>query len=619
MKRTRITLIGMGPRGLSVLERLLAFARVNGAALELHLVEPGACGPGAHWPQQADYLLINTVASQVTIFPWREAVAHPCPVPTPSLTEWARAEGYRRIGSRFVRAAASDGAPIEDGDYLPRCLLGEYLDWAFRSLLGVLPPTCRLRHHRHQAADVRALPGGGYQVELDSGYCIASDYLFLCTGHCRNQLNEDEDVLARFAREHVRYNDKLAYVRQPYPMAALERIASDASVAVQGLGLTAQDVLASLSVGRGGRFQRVGQRLCYARSGLEPAILLFSRHCLPAAARGINQKGLSGRYQPHWFTRAAIAGLRQRFGPQLDFDRALLPLLLKEMGYAWRCAHDGRAPDPARYTLGAAERQAIEGLLFPLAGRSFAEPAAFASFFQQLLSDDLREAKRGNCASPLKACADVLRDVRASLQEAVEFGGLTPASHRRFLSLYNPIINRISFGPPRQRNAELLALLDAGVVRVAAGPQPSLHTDSERAQFLLRSKFPGRVVEEGVDVLLVARLDPCLPEQDSAPLMQNLLQRGLVRPYCNGPFHPGGIDIDRAGHPIGRDGQAQSALWALGYLTEGAHYYTHALPRPGLASRAVQDADRAVRELFSQLEARQTHRGPAAVAADETL
>lgn len=66
--------------------------------------------------------------------------------------------------------------------------------------------------------------------------------------------------------------------------------------------------------------------------------------------------------------------------------------------------------------------------------------------------------------SPLKASTDVLRDVREALRRAIEFSGLTPGSHRYFMEKFNPIINRVSFGPPLRRNQELLALMNAGIV-----------------------------------------------------------------------------------------------------------------------------------------------------------
>ena len=41
MKRYTITIIGMGPRGLSVLERLAAMVRGRDVLIDLILVEPG--------------------------------------------------------------------------------------------------------------------------------------------------------------------------------------------------------------------------------------------------------------------------------------------------------------------------------------------------------------------------------------------------------------------------------------------------------------------------------------------------------------------------------------------------------------------------------------------------
>lgn len=611
MKRTSITIIGMGPRGLSVLERIAAFARTSSSLLAVNIVEPGECGPGVHAPRQPQHLLINTIASQVTIFPFREAVGLASPCAATSLTDWARAQGYRRFGEQFVRLAegGEGGAEVSDADYLPRQLLGQYLAWAYGQMVAAMPGTVVVRHLRQRAVDLLAKPDGSYTVELETGYLVHSDFVFLATGHSRNALSDEEARCSKFAHDHARYNSKLVYLRHVYPLERLGAIGSDARVGIEGIGLTAHDVVAELTVGRGGRFVRDGDALRYRRSGLEPALLLFSRNCLPAAARGINQKGLDGRHQARFFTREAVRALRAaRAGRgarvQLDFDADLLPLLLREMGYAWRTARDGAAPDPASYALGEEEGAALDAMLFPLRGRSFDNPRQFAAYFRALMEADLLEAARGNLGSPAKASADVLRDARAVLQEIVEHGGLTPASHRKFLSVYNPAINRITFGPPRLRNAQLLALLDAGVLEVAAGPNAVLRTDADRAQFALHTKFPSGIHTQYLDALVVARLDVYSPQTDDTVLTRNLMRRGIVRPYFNGSFHPGGLDIDRAGHPLDRNGRAPPNLWALGYLVEGPHYYTHALPRPRLPSRQVLDADLCVKEMFAAIAAR---------------
>jgi uncharacterized NAD(P)/FAD-binding protein YdhS len=152
-----------------------------------------------------------------------------------------------------------------------------------------------------------------------------------------------------------------------------------------------------------------------------------------------------------------------------------------------------------------------------------------------------------------------------------------------------------------RRNEELLALLDAGVIELASGPGSSVEIDENDSTFVLHTKFGNGSERRAFDVLLIARLDVFYPETDDSPLIQNLLKRGLVRPYYNGVFHPGGIDIDDASQPRNGQGQPARNIWALGYLVEGPHYYTHALPRPLMRSRQVLDADRCVTAMFAQM------------------
>jgi len=597
MKRTSVTIIGMGPRGLSVLERLAAAATARHLLLDIILIDPGECGAGVHAARQPHHLLINTLASQVTMFPATGAVAYPPVCATPSLTAWARQQGYRRVGERYYRLGGNGGYDITDSDYLPRSLLGEYLGWAYQQIVAVLPAGVTLTHHRLRAVDMRQQPDNSCVIELDNGYIVLSDFVFLTTGHGSNLPSDLDAWLAKFAQDHARYNSKLAFMRHVYPVEQLTRISSEARVAIQGLGLSAHDVIAELTVGRGGEFIAGEVGLRYQPSGREPKLTLCSRNCLPYAARGINQKGLDGRHQPRHFTPDAVDALRRqaliaRGSSQLDFDRELLPLLKREMGEVYRATPGAAAID---------DDTLFAELLFPLQARQFASLDAFRDYFRNWLQADLAEARKGNLASPAKAATDVLRDVRATLQAAIEHGGLTPSSHRKFLNVYHPAINRAAFGPPLRRNEELLALLDAGVITIDSGPGSRLDIDENDSTYVLNTKFAEGTARQPVDVVVIARLDPFFPETDTSLLIRNLLKRGLFRPYYNGVFHPGGIDIDRNGQPLDGQGAVLPNVWALGYPVEGAHYYTHALPRPQMRSRQVLDAERCVAMLMAKI------------------
>ena len=614
MKRYSVTIIGMGPRGLSILERLAAFARASACLLQVNLVEPGECGPGVHDVQLPPHLLCNSAAGLLTIFPASGAVELASACRGATLAEWARAQGYRRFGDQVhqLPSGAQEGEALADGDFLPRCLLGRYLAWVYRTLAAALPPTVRLTHLRHRAIDMFQQPDGNFVVELDSGFSVNSDFVFLASGHSRSNLTDEQAWCRKFAQDHARYNSKLVYIRHPYPLNKLAALGSDARVGIAGMGLTAHDVVAELTVGRGGRFVTAGSGVRYAASGHEPRLLLFSRSCLPALARAAEPDAPGPG--PRFFTHQALAALRNaalqsRASAQLDFDRDLLPLLMKELGYAWRKVHDGVAPAPG-YTPGPAELAGIEALLFPLRARSFDSSAAFSTFVTCLLADDLSEARRGSAASPAKAVAAALAEARPVLRDALEQGGLTAASHRKYLSVYHPAFNRVAYGPPSARNEQLLALIEAGVLEMAPGPNPAVRIDEELSRFALHTRTGAGTDVTCLDALVIARVDAFSPETIDDDFMRNLLKRGTVRPFYNGTFHPGGLDVDAAGHPLSRAGRPFTNVWASGGLVEGPQYFTYALPHPERQARGeangvqMQDADGCVRKLFASMQER---------------
>lgn len=606
MKPICITIIGLGPRGLSILERLVELLHADPIALDLKIdiVEPGECGPGSHPTHQPAHLLTNTVASQVSIFAQNSVVAGKDGI---SLTQWARLSGYRRFGTQYFQVKTEVGDEITDQDHLPRNMLGEYLAWAFQRIAGHLPTNVCIEHHRRRVVDLGRLEDRGFQVSLDSGFQYRADYVFIATGHGSRAATESDLVFEDFAKSAAQRNPKSIFFANPYPIQRLDLIASHATVAVQGMGLTAYDVISALTTGRGGQFTESEGKLSYTPSGREPKILLFSRNCLPFAARGINQKGIAGRHTARFFTVDAIKSLQERAAErsgshQLDFVAEVLPLIEREMAYAYRAANTGSALATESFDPTPEERDAIAKMLSPLKGKTFSSFNCFRSFFRELVTSDLAEAEKGNLTSPLKAATDVLRDCREGLRTAVEFAGLTPASNQVYIEDFVATNNRISFGPPRRRNAELLALMDAGMLDIAGGPGNRVDLNGDRGKFCIANQFGGERVEHFADVLVIARLDSYSPKTDVSALTSNLVRRGLIRAFANGDYQPGGMDITRDLHVVDIDGKPAENLWALGFPVEGPHFYTHALPRPLMNSRFTQDSSRCVEGLLKSLQ-----------------
>ena len=612
MQLYNIAIVGAGPRGLGVLERIAALYAdlAPGWGVHVHLIDPGEPGQGTHSSFQPGHLLTNTVAGQITLFT-DASVRDAGPIkPGPSLLDWARAAGYRRVDGRFIRTR-SDGQEIHEDDYLPRAMLGEYLTYVYDLLASSLPRNVHLTHHRRMVEDIEPLKDGRLRVVIAGGFTVIADCAVMTTGHSENCASAEDEILQDQVLSGVRKNPKLDYLRSVNPIGRLQSISSDAEVAIQGMGLTAYDIVSELTVGRGGAFLSDGNgRLKYKPSGREPHMVLYSRQGVPFSARGLNQKGIAGLHRPVFFTRPWIDDVRRHKmaatgSAKLDFDVDLWPTLKKEICFVYDTTCSGAEQDPARYVPSAESERVVAEIYSPLGDGRFEDQRRFGDAVRHHIKRDLAHAWGGNVRDPVKAATDVLRDVRDYIRYAVDHGGLTEESHKRFLNEIIPNMYRISAGAPKERNMELLALLEADIASLGPGPSPELSFDAANARFVLRSTRLAKSVERYVDVVVRARIDCAVyPEKQNSPLIRNMLRRGTLRPYANGGFVAGGIDVDASQNVIGASGQAHPNLWALGIVVEGANWCTYVLPRALVNSRFLQFSGRCALKIFALLDAR---------------
>lgn len=623
MREIALTVVGAGPRALNIIERLAWKLKVDPdlPGILVNLVDPGTPGAGVHSATQPLYLLTNTLASQVTMFSSVNPDDPDSGPSGPSFTEWARANGYRRVGSSFQREHEGYGEEISDLDYLPRAMLGEYLTFCFGLIVGNAPSRIRVVHHRQLAVDMTAEPP---TIHLDDGTALVSDGVVVATGHCETRPSPQDAEREAFASKNSGRNPKLAYFRNVYPIKKLASILPGSTIAVQGLGLTAYDVIAELTAGRGGSFESGGNALRYVASGNEPKILLFSRQSLPYSARGVNEKGIQGGYSANFLTAAAVNAMRARKYEatgerRLDFLKDIVPLIRMEMAYAYRRSHESTNVDPQGFEMTESEERIIDEILAPSTLLQCSDMASFKANAMSFLRADLAEARRGNVSSPLKAATDSIRDLRAGLAAAIEFGGLLPQSHRFVCEDFIALTNRITFGPPLARNAELIALIEAGIVDWAGGPSASIELDAEAGRFVVTTRFANGATRIGADALLVARVFGHRPNEDERSFSRKLVERGIARPFRNVDYQPYGIDIDRRMRVLRVDGKPNDALWAVGYVTEGARFHTHALPRPGRPSTQLSDAALIVDDIFRTFGSRsQTVRIPGARESEQS-
>ncbi|MFJ8435160.1 FAD/NAD(P)-binding protein [Kitasatospora sp. NPDC094019] len=648
----QICVIGAGPRGLSVLERLCANerSRPSGATVTVHVVDPAPPGAGRVWrTDQSRHLLMNTVASQITVYT-DDSVRIDGPVePGPSLYEWAKSlapEGSpdREPGRVPGAGHPGPGAPGREPDgpdpqalaeaaalgpntYPTRAFYGHYLHAAFRAVVAAAPPTVSVRVHRSRAvamADAHGFPGGPQGVRLEDGTRLNRlDAIVLAQGHLPARPTPREARTASLARIH-----HLDYVTPANPADVHVTARPGQTVLLRGLGLNFFDHMALFTLGRGGRFEPADGDggLVYRPSGAEPRLYATSRRGIPYHARGENEKGAYGRHLPRLLTAEVVADLRERTrrGGPVRFAADLWPLVSREVEavyYGTLLAARGHgaereaftdrfltAADPAavldRHGVPEAERWSWDRLSRPYAGREFSDRADFRGWLLDHLRQDVAEARAGNLSGPLKAALDVLRDLRNEIRMAVDHSGIAGDSYRDDLDgWYTPLNAFLSIGPPVERIEQLIALIEAGVVELL-GPGTEIRIDPVDPAFAAHSTaVPGPPVR--ASVLVEARLpEPDLRRTDD-PLLRHLLDTEQCAAYrIPGPagtgYPTGGLAVtERPYRLLDGRGRAHPRRFAYGVPTESVHWVTAAGIRPGVDSVTLGDSDAIARAVLA--------------------
>ncbi|SBU98591.1 FAD-NAD(P)-binding [Streptomyces sp. Ncost-T6T-1] len=220
-------------------------------------------------------------------------------------------------------------------------------------------------------------------------------------------------------------------------------------------------------------------------------------------------------------------------------------------------------------------------------------PGEFREAVRAFMARDQLWAQQGNLSNPHKAASDgTWRDLRHVISYAVDHGGLTAASQRDFLRRYVRHHNRLANGAAPEIMAKMAALIDCGLLDVGAGPDAQVRLDEATGKAVVEGPHTG--LSRPVDILVEARMHGFDPRLDALPFYRNLLDRGLVRLWCNESadgevFRPGGLDLTPEFHPVGPDGTADPRITVLGAPSEGARSFLLSALRPNADHYVMRD------------------------------
>ncbi|HEX7136442.1 MAG TPA: FAD/NAD(P)-binding protein [Vicinamibacterales bacterium] len=425
------------------------------------------------------------------------------------------------------------GGPLTGNEYLPRSVVGRYLRDGLQRIVDQVPSGMTIELHRNEVIDID--DGRGVRPRPPARHSRA-DARLADEGVRLSVTWDGGEVVADkilLATGHQRN------VAEPAPEGGLF-IPFVYPVTEMMRPIPAGSRVAMLGIGL--TFidavleltEGRGGRFVdgtYVRSGNEPAVIY------PYSRTGLPMTPKPDDLPPaprklRFVTEEALAVLRRQ--GQVDFERDVIPLIDRELdGFDWRSAINPAVDDVTRY-----------------------------------MEEAIASAKSE--VSPIS----LWYEIRMALNGILSFGGFTPESHRALIEYYFPRFKRVVFGPPVINAEKILALTKAGVIDFRFSRAPRV---------------------EGVDVLIDARFPKTDVTRDASPLYRNLCRRGTIRPFRNGDYAPGAIDMTPGTQcVIGVDGDVNEDIAVIGIPTEGNFVGNLTIGRDPFAARWARDVIRSL-------------------------
>ncbi|MGI3781567.1 MAG: FAD/NAD(P)-binding protein [Janthinobacterium lividum] len=593
-----LVLVGLGPRGAGLLERLVSnlvsTGRDGSGPVEVHLVDPYPVGGGRVWRSaQSELLRLNTTAEDLTAFV-DDSVTMAGPVtPGPTMAEWATTHGVD-LEDPTLAAESEALGPL---DFPSRRLANAYFDFAVRRTLDRLPAGLTLVTHAQRAVDLIEGPAGDREVVvLEDGELVEADAVVLLNSHVDVRPAPVFAALASFAAERG-----LTYLPPGYAGDLdLSGVPAGEDVLVRGFGLDFVDLMVLLTEGRGGRYVTDGDRLVYEPSGAEPHLLVGSRRGVPYHAKPMYRLRAGKPTTTTFCTVEAVGAVLRRAadpvgGGAIDFWADLWPLVGREV--AWWFYRELGLGHPERITTSWANFAETFATL-PWGSETYARwideavPDPADHFDPDVLDRPLRDLRVADARELSQVIRDHITidlarrgDDRYSADLGAFFGLLavlpvvgpalgSPRMDPRSLvaDFYGRFTGFLSFwasGPPHDRLEQLLALEEAGVVTFL-GPDLEVVADAARGTFVARSgAVPGEVEARA---FVEATLPAFELSRTEDPLLSALAGRGeassqVLVDASGRPLDTGQLRTDPSHHLVRADGSVAPRRLALGMHT----------------------------------------------------
>lgn len=614
---TDVAVIGGGPRGMAVIERLVSRIKDEKSEKPIQIAwyDDNGFGSGKVWsPYQCQLLLMNTVTAQLSAFPDESAGLSGQYTSGPTFYEWLKSDDAREFLASDPILLAEASSATED-TYSSRALYGAYLQWSVNKLLKNSKEFSPIQLVARRAVSFEKKDNSLF-VHDSLGGCVEAKSVVLSLGHTPQTLSGTEESLSKKAKESA-----VAYV--PRGDASVQRAAklpAKEPIIFRGMGLTFFDYMILLTEGRGGQFRECADRYQYVPSGKEPHIIACSRKGAPHHARGRNQKRPDERWIPRILTGEYAATLSNA-----TFSVDVWPQIAQEVELAFTISLlEAKDVDYDEESLVDLAKQGGQSLVEWRQSQGLTETLDWDELFQakwtnspgenlrdyqdtvaSRIENDIAEAKKGNKSGPLKAALDVFRDIRNEVRECVQYGRISGESFKEeLLAKYTPTNAYLSIGPPIQRLVQMRALIEAGILTVLPA-DPIISIGESNGKFNYFNPSMPQVKGEAT-ALVEARLPTSSIQNTADPLIVSAASLGLIRPhhFKNTSWVSGAVDVDPHSFKAQSANEQQVSLYIYGIPLEGLQWGTAATIRPFVNSVIIHDADAIASSILEDLHER---------------
>ncbi|WP_072803898.1 FAD/NAD(P)-binding protein [Rhodococcoides yunnanense] len=619
-QRHRIAIVGAGPRGTGVLERLLAHLGGREAAdtVEIHVFDPFPAGAGRIWRgSQPPLLWMNSVAADVTMFTDDSTVVDGPVDPGPTLDEWV-------LGNietlRLDPELTAELETFTSSSFASRTLQSRYLEWVFARTVTDAPIDVEV--HRSAVVDIEdsqqgtqqqgTQQQGTQQLTLQDGSTLEVDVVLLAQGHPDALPSAAESYLHKFADSH-----ELTYVGPGYTADLDPDVVPEAEpILVAGLGLAFVDWMVLLAESRGGVFSRNSDGdLTYTPSGREPLIYAGSRRGVPYHSKIGYDIAAARPPLPKYFTADAFPG-----DALLDFRRDIWPLAAKEVAGAhfhelfashsdrtngsWEDFDSRFAEVPWGSAASAAlveefvpkddDRIDLEQIDRPLAGEHYEGIDDATARIIGYIDADLARRADPRYSSDA-AVFNALLSVYMTTGELLRRGRIPAESVATDIEGWlHSFFSFIASGPPPQRLEQLRALASCGIIRFL-GPDTTFSADTTMGVFSAQSAAHEETVT--ARTLVDARLPVASIRASGDALLRSLHERGEIVEIRANERSAAKISVDGRSRILRSDGTSHDRRYAVGPWVAG-HNWSSAFPRPRINAGFFRHNDALAIELL---------------------